>query len=153
MRVFISALVLAPLGLGLGTAFPLGMRAAQRSVPQLTPWLWGVNGAASVSGSVLAVVVALGAGITAGYWLGAAFYVVALAAYGYLARVIRISDATAVSFSRPMPVAATWMSDQKPLCSRTIRSDAPPFGKLLADSRGKVPRRPFESRPLWFWRN
>lgn len=81
MRVCISALALAPLGLGLGMAFPLGMRVAQRSVPRLTPWLWGVNGAASVSGSVLAVVVALGAGITASYWLGATFYLVALVAY------------------------------------------------------------------------
>ena len=82
-RIFVAAAALAPLGFGLGTAFPLGMRVAQRSVPQLTPWLWGVNGAASVSGSVLAVVVALGAGITAAYWLGAAFYLLALAAFRY----------------------------------------------------------------------
>jgi hypothetical protein len=83
MRISIAALALAPLGLGLGMPFALGMRVAQRSVPRLTPWLWGVNGAASVSGSVLAVVVALGAGITASYWLGAIFYLIALVSYQY----------------------------------------------------------------------
>ena len=49
--------------------------------PELTPWLWGINGAASVLCSVLAIVVALSAGITASFWFGVACYVAALAAY------------------------------------------------------------------------
>ena len=44
---------------------------------------WGVNGAASVCASVLAVVIAIGAGISAAFWTGTACYAVALGA-GYV---------------------------------------------------------------------
>jgi hypothetical protein len=85
LRLTVAALLLVPCGLLMGMAFPLGMRlAAGRAV--LTPWLWGINGAASVCASVLAVAVALGAGIAAAYWIGAAAYVVALAAYSRAVR-------------------------------------------------------------------
>jgi hypothetical protein len=70
----------------MGMAFPLGMLAASnRSVP-LTAWLWGINGAASVSASVLAVVVALSAGIGAAFWAGVGCYALALVAYPIAAR-------------------------------------------------------------------
>ena len=36
----------------------------------IAPWLWGVNGATSVCASVLAVVIAIGAGISAAFWIG-----------------------------------------------------------------------------------
>lgn len=74
VRIAVSVAVLAPLGFVLGAAFPLGMRAAGEQATRLGPWLWGINGAASVSGSVLAVVVALGAGISVTYWLGVLCY-------------------------------------------------------------------------------
>jgi len=61
-------------------AFPLGMRNALQRTPELAPWLWGVNGAASVCASVLAVVIAIGAGISAAFWTGTACYAVALIA-------------------------------------------------------------------------
>ena len=54
------------------------MPASGRSAA-LTPWLWGINGATSVFASVLAVVIALAAGISATFWTGAACYVLALA--------------------------------------------------------------------------
>jgi hypothetical protein len=60
-----SMLVLLPLGLVLGTAFPVGMRRAQEHDPLLLPWLWGVNGASSVCASVVAMVIALSGGIGA----------------------------------------------------------------------------------------
>ena len=55
----------------MGMAFPIGMGRALRDVPALSPWLWAVNGSASVCASVLAVVIALGAGISASFWTGA----------------------------------------------------------------------------------
>ena len=48
------------------------MRLALQRAPLIAPWLWGVNGAASVCASVLAVVIAIGAGISAAFWTGAA---------------------------------------------------------------------------------
>lgn len=81
IRVTVSVAILFPLGLLMGTAFPLGLaRAATRS-PALTPWLWGVNGATSVCGSVLALAIALSASISAAFWTGAACYAVALVAW------------------------------------------------------------------------
>ena len=79
-RIAIAVAILAPIGLFMGMAFPIGMRRALEEVPSLAPWLWGVNGAASVCASVLVVVIALGAGISAAFWVGTACYVVALIA-------------------------------------------------------------------------
>jgi len=61
-------------------AFPIGMRAAARSHADLTPWLWGVNGATSVFCSVLAIVISLSFGISVSFWAGCACYGVALVA-------------------------------------------------------------------------
>lgn len=78
VRLAASAGLLALMGLGMGTAFPLGMRIALASQPGIAPWLWGINGATSVLASVLAVVVAMAIGISVSYWGGVACYGVAL---------------------------------------------------------------------------
>ena len=80
VRILVAIAIIAPLGLFMGMAFPLGMKAATDQTAALTPWLWGINGATSVCGSVLAVVVALSFGITVSFWSGFACYVLALAA-------------------------------------------------------------------------
>jgi hypothetical protein len=80
MRIAISVAILLPIGFFMGMAFPIGMRRALSEAPSIAPWLWGVNGAASVCASVLVVVIALGAGISAAFWVGAGCYVIALAA-------------------------------------------------------------------------
>lgn len=80
-RIALTAGMLFPLGLCMGTAFPLGMRLASGRDQALTPWLWGMNGAASVCASVLAVAVALSAGISAAYWLGLVCYAAAFVAF------------------------------------------------------------------------
>jgi hypothetical protein len=78
VRIALSIALLFPIGFLMGTAFPLGMRIALRRAPLLAPWFWGVNGAASVCASVLAVVIAIGAGISAAFWTGTGCYLVAL---------------------------------------------------------------------------
>jgi hypothetical protein len=80
VRITAAAGMLLPMGFVMGLPFPLGLGAARRS-PELVPWLWGVNGAASVLCSVLATVVALGAGISASFWSGVACYACAFVAY------------------------------------------------------------------------
>ncbi len=76
VRIMLSVLALAPLGFTMGMAFPIGMKFAARESEKLTPCLWGINGATSVLASVLAVVIALSAGITASFWTGFACYLV-----------------------------------------------------------------------------
>ena len=81
VRITISTLMLFPLGLFMGMAFPLGMKLASHRSNDLTPWLWGLNGATSVCASVLAVVIALNSGISTTYWTGVVCYFLAFASF------------------------------------------------------------------------
>ncbi len=81
VRLAVSIILLFPLGVFMGMPFPAGMSHAARKAPLLTPWFWGVNGATSVCGSVLAIAIALGSGISTSYWVGFLCYFCAFAAY------------------------------------------------------------------------
>lgn len=76
-RIAIAVALLFPLGLYMGMAFPIGMLMAGGEQKELTPWLWGINGATSVCASVVAVAIALNFGITATFWCGFACYLLA----------------------------------------------------------------------------
>jgi hypothetical protein len=78
-RVLITVAALAPLGLVLGMPMPTGIRLMAARRPELIPWAWGVNGAASVLGSVGAVAFAMVAGFDQALLVGAALYLAALA--------------------------------------------------------------------------
>ena len=52
-----------PLGFLLGFAFPTGMRLVEAVDEEPTPWFWGINGAAGMLASVLAVMLSMGMGI------------------------------------------------------------------------------------------
>jgi hypothetical protein len=73
-------------------AFPLGMRLALQRRPSIAPWLWGINGATSVCASVLAIVIAIGAGISAAFWVGALCYALAWGVSGRVAEGGRIPE-------------------------------------------------------------
>jgi hypothetical protein len=85
-RIALAVGILLPLGLVMGTGFPLGMRAAYPRAEAFTPWLFGVNGATSICGAVVAVVISLSLGITATLLGGAACYLVALTAFVWATR-------------------------------------------------------------------
>jgi spermidine synthase len=78
-RTSLAVVALAPLGLLMGMPMPTGIRLLAAHSPGLVPWAWGVNGAASVLGSVGAVALAMMAGFNATLLTGAAFYLLALA--------------------------------------------------------------------------
>ena len=86
VRIFVAAAILLPLGVVMGMAFPLGMKVASRYSAALTPWLWGINGATSVCASVMAIAIALSWGISASYWTGCFFYLLALGAFVWATR-------------------------------------------------------------------
>jgi hypothetical protein len=79
LRIAISALVLAPYGVAMGMAMPIGLRRLSDLYPRGVPWAWGINGITSVLASVLALAVAITAGYTAATLVAAACYGVAAA--------------------------------------------------------------------------
>ncbi len=86
VRIAAAVALLAPIGLFMGMAFPLGMKLAARRAPELTPWLWGANGATSVLASVLTVAIALTWTISTSFWVGFACYILAAGAFWMAAR-------------------------------------------------------------------
>jgi len=88
-RLLVSGVLLIPLGFGMGMPFPTGLRALAASrrressadQPVLdngVEWAWSMNAAASVLGSVLAMVIAIQFGLTVTLACGAAAYLLAL---------------------------------------------------------------------------
>ena len=78
-RVLVTIALLAPFGLTLGMAMPIGLRRLSGLHPSGVPWAWGVNGVASVLASVLAVFIAINFGFTVTTVLASVCYVGALA--------------------------------------------------------------------------
>jgi len=72
IKLLVSALVLAPLGFLMGMPFPTGLRLVQT-----VEWAWALNAAASVLGSVLAMVIAIHFGLTITLLCAAVAYVLA----------------------------------------------------------------------------
>ena len=98
-RLVISAILLAPLGFVMGMPFPTGLRALASSPAPEFPsaearlgnarpenarpenaveWAWAMNAAASVLGSVLAMLIAIQFGLTVTLACGAGAYLLAL---------------------------------------------------------------------------
>jgi hypothetical protein len=78
-RIAVAVALLAPLGLAMGMPMPTAIRILARAAPEIIPWGWGVNGAASVMGSVAALTIALLTSFSHALLVGAALYVAALA--------------------------------------------------------------------------
>lgn len=77
-RIALSMLLIAPVGVLMGTALPLGLKIFTQKQPGLIPWLWGINGAASVLGSVAAFLVAINLGYLQTVLAGAGLYFLTL---------------------------------------------------------------------------
>ena len=88
-RLIVSGVLLAPLGFVMGMPFPTGLRAlaalpapefpsGQGASDNAVEWAWAMNAAASVLGSVLAMVIAIQFGLTVTLACGACAYVLAL---------------------------------------------------------------------------
>jgi len=88
-RLLVSGVLLMPLGFLMGMPFPTGLRAlAAAPAPEFSDgqadngveWAWAMNAAASVLGSVLAMVIAIQFGLTVTLACGGGAYLLALAA-------------------------------------------------------------------------
>ena len=85
-KLIISAALLAPLGFAMGMPFPTGLRALADAHPtdNSIEWAWAMNAAASVLGSVLAIVIAIQFGLNVTLACGATAYFAALLLRGKL---------------------------------------------------------------------
>jgi hypothetical protein len=82
IRISAAILVLAPIALPMGMPFPIGIRTISTLKREhLTPWMWAINGGASVLGSVAGMGLALWTGISSAFVVGLCCYIVALVAF------------------------------------------------------------------------
>jgi len=98
VQVGVSVLILLPLGLVMGIPFPWAMKLAARRSSELTPWFWGLNGAASVCATVLVVAISLWGSISVSYWVGTCCYVAGGAALAWAV----VSEASARRAAEPL---------------------------------------------------
>ncbi len=76
-RVIVGLLV-GVLAFPMGMPFPLSLKKAGSLGPAVVPWAWGINGGASVLGSILCIVVAMAFGFKIVLALAALLYLIAL---------------------------------------------------------------------------
>ncbi len=76
-RIAITVALVAPSGIAMGLMIPSVVRVLGAAGSPLVPWGWGVNGATSVIGTVIATVIAIYGGFTATLLVGAAGYLAA----------------------------------------------------------------------------
>jgi spermidine synthase len=81
VRVVIAVLLISPLGALMGVPFPLAIAQLTKADRLLVPWAWVINGAASVLGSVITVMIAMTYGFNAAFGVAAGLYVCAALAH------------------------------------------------------------------------
>ena len=92
VRGIAAVLMVAPLGLLMGMPFPDGLRRLADVSKHGVPWMWGVNGAASVFGSVLAIAVAIASSFTVVLCSAALAYMIAAFVLPKAPAIIRDSN-------------------------------------------------------------
>lgn len=76
-RIGIAVALLVPLGLLMGVPFPLGIRLMGYDYQRSVPWMFAINSAASVLGSVLAMLLAVHFGFASAVSAGLVLYLIA----------------------------------------------------------------------------
>ncbi len=79
VKVLMSAVLIAPLGFVMGMPFPTGLQRLEEWHAPSVRWAWSLNAAASVLGSVGALVCSIYLGLTQTLIIGGLLYVAALA--------------------------------------------------------------------------
>jgi predicted membrane-bound spermidine synthase len=78
LRIMTTIILMSPLAMLMGMPMPIGIRILSSASPEIIPWAWGVNGAASVMGSAAALVVAILAGFNQALIIACGFYLIAI---------------------------------------------------------------------------
>jgi hypothetical protein len=80
-KILLSIALIGPLALFMGMPFPLGLARVAETAENLIPWSWGINGCASVTGAVLATILAIHWGFQMVIGLAMILYALAAAAF------------------------------------------------------------------------
>jgi spermidine synthase len=64
IKIGIAVVAIAPLAFFMGMPFPLALAYLSENLATLVPWVWGVNGCASVLSAILAMILAMHFGFT-----------------------------------------------------------------------------------------
>jgi hypothetical protein len=78
VKAAVSVAILSPIGFLMGMPLPTGMRMLKNHRPEYVPWMWAVNGAFSVLGAVISVVLAITLGSSYALILGILIYLIGL---------------------------------------------------------------------------
>ncbi len=78
VKMMATVLMIAPAGFVMGIPFPTGLRLLERRHEPSVRWAWSLNAAASVLGSVGALVLALYLGLVQTMLIGGGLYCVAM---------------------------------------------------------------------------
>jgi hypothetical protein len=81
LRFLITIALIAPAGFLMGIPFPAGIAKAKEVNSQIVPWLWAINGCASVVSSITAVIISIHLGFLAVLGLSLLFYMTAAFIY------------------------------------------------------------------------
>jgi hypothetical protein len=79
VKAIATVLLIAPAGFVMGIPFPTGLRLLEKRHEPSVRWAWSLNAAASVLGSVGALVLALYLGLVETMLIGGGLYLCALA--------------------------------------------------------------------------
>jgi predicted membrane-bound spermidine synthase len=107
IRIVIAVVVMAPLALMMGMPMPAAIRILSNRMPEIIPWAWGVNGSASVLGSVAALAIALLSGFNQALLVGAGLYVLASV---FISRS-SVREGAAAKLREPVAQTVTAQSD------------------------------------------
>jgi hypothetical protein len=82
-RFLLTILLVMPAGLLMGMPFPIGIAAVKKKNPLILPWMWAINGCASVIGSIAAVIISLHLGFLAVIAISCFLYIGCAVSYRY----------------------------------------------------------------------
>lgn len=85
-RVLISIAIISPAGLLMGFGFPTGLSLTEKFDTRATAWFWGINGAAGVLGSSIAIALCIAMGIDKTLMIGGLCYALLSVSFLALAR-------------------------------------------------------------------
>jgi spermidine synthase len=86
LKILLTLALLAPLAFCMGLPLPLGLAQIAAHMPELVPWVWGINGCASVVSVLLATLLAMHWGFTVVTWLAVGLYGMAAIIWGRIDR-------------------------------------------------------------------
>ncbi|MGD8567068.1 MAG: SAM-dependent methyltransferase [Gammaproteobacteria bacterium] len=91
-KITVTIIAIAPLALFMGMPFPLALHYLSEKSPALVPWVWGVNGCASVISAVLAMVLAVHFGFNVVILIALLLYVAAVLLFLRLRSVVNVAS-------------------------------------------------------------